>query len=727
MRETLELFAATPKGMESLLADELTSLGAEHLTRVRAGVEFSGTLETAYRVCLWSRLANRLLMPITRFMAKTPDELYAGIQQIDWATHLPADGTLAVDFNITRSRIKHSQFAALKVKDAIVDQFREKFGKRPGVDTERPDLRINVYLVKNEARVSLDLSGESLHRRGYRVEGGAAPMKENLASAILIRAGWPAISAKGGHLIDPMCGSGTLLIEAALMAADIAPGLLRRYFGFLGWLGHDAALWQSLCEEAQQRREQGISNMPRIQGSDINAKAVALAKGNVKRAGLENYIGIVHEKMQDAEPTGPFPGLLLTNPPYGERMGGRDDLHLLYRQLGQVINTRFAAWQVGIFTCTPHLMRDIGLYAAKNFVLYNGALECQLFVYYPHGESTVGTGAAPSVTSVLNGAGDLGGAPMLANRLRKNLKHLGKWAKRNDISCYRLYDADLPEYALAIDLYQAEKTWVHVQEYQAPSSIDPVKAADRLRDALVTIRQVLEIPSEQLFFKQRRRQKGAAQYEKYDQRGEFHTVREGDARCRVNFSDYLDTGLFLDHRVTRDMIRNMAKGKRFLNLFAYTGVATVQAALGGATSTTTVDMSATYLDWAERNMKLNRFSGSEHRFVQANCIEWIKEQRSDSRARYDLIFLDPPTFSTSKRMDKTFDVQRDHVELLRDTARLLSPDGVLVFSNNFQKFKMDYDALAELDIRDITKQTIPEDFARHPKIHSCWLISRKNT
>lgn len=321
------------------------------------------------------------------------------------------------------------------------------------------------------------------------------------------------------------------------------------------------------------------------------------------------------------------------------------------------------------------------------------------------------------------------GAGMLANRLRKNLKHLDRWRKRQQIHCYRLYDADMPEYALAIDVYESadneELRWVHVQEYEAPKKIDVEKTKKRLQAALAVILEVLEIPEKQLFLKVRRQQKGLAQYEKLANSRDFVEVIEGGNRFQVNFRNYLDTGLFLDHRITRDLLCKLAAGQSFLNLFAYTGSATVYAARGGATSSLTVDMSHTYLDWARRNMALNGFEGTQHEYIQADCIEWLG--KAEKKYRFDLIFLDPPGFSSSKRMHSTFDVQRDHVRLLQNTVRLLSPNGILIFSNNRRQFKLDRAALTELQIENISRATLPKDFERNPKIHNCWKIQRQAT
>jgi 23S rRNA (guanine2445-N2)-methyltransferase / 23S rRNA (guanine2069-N7)-methyltransferase len=724
----MRFFGTAPKGIAPVLVDELRALGASGVAESRAGVSFEGSLELAYRACLWSRTANRILMPLAEFRAPTPEALYDGVRAIRWSEHLDASGTLAVDFNASLSRITHTHYGALKVKDAIVDQFRDSVGVRPSVDLRRPDIRINVYVHRNQAALSLDLAGDSLHRRGYRGEGVAAPLKENLAAAILLRAGWSEIAKAGGSLVDPMCGSGTLPIEAAWIAADIAPGLMREYFGFLKWKGHDADLWERLADEARQRRERGVAGLPAIVGFDANRDAVRVALSNVDMAGLRGRIHIERRELAKLEPPrGARTGLVVVNPPYGERIGDLKALAPLYASLGDILKQRFQGWRAAVFTGNPDLAKGIGLRARRIHKLYNGAIECRLlhFDVQPSWFSThhEDRGATPPKPTAPE---DLGpGAQMFANRLRKNLKELRRWAERERISCYRVYDADMPEYALAIDVYEGEHRWVHAQEYEAPKTIDPAKAESRLREALAMIPEVMDIPPAQLFLKVRRRQKGSAQYEKLSQEQKFCQVREADCTFLVNFTDYLDTGLFLDHRLTRRLIREHAKGRRFLNLFAYTGTATVYAAKGGASCTTTVDMSNTYLAWARRNLALNGYSGREHEFVQADCLEWPHDQAAHKWGkRYGLIFLDPPTFSSSKRMQKTFDVQRDHVPLIRDTVALLEPGGVLIFSNNYRKFKMDFDQLPGLHIEDVTQATIPKDFARNPRIHNCWKITR---
>lgn len=313
------------------------------------------------------------------------------------------------------------------------------------------------------------------------------------------------------------------------------------------------------------------------------------------------------------------------------------------------------------------------------------------------------------------------GALMVSNRLRKNSKQMKRWLKQEQIHCYRLYDADMPEYAVAVDVYEGENRWVHMQEYEAPKSVDPIKAQQRLDEAVKAVCDVLDINQKQLFLKVRRQQKGKSQYEKLAANKQFYKVVEAGHQFLVNFEDYLDTGLFLDHRITRRILGQMAENTSFLNLFAYTGSATVYAAVGGALKTMTVDMSNTYLDWAKCNMTLNHFDGAQHQFVQANCLEWL--DAAVGMHQYDLIFLDPPSFSASKRMKQTFDVQRDHVALIQKTMKLLTPGGYLVFSNNLKRFKLDYEKLKNFNISDITKSTIPKDFERNQRIHQCFKIS----
>ena len=735
---TYELFASTPKALEDILADELKSLGITHTKTTIAGVSFQGDLETAYRACLWSRTANRIFLVLSHFSVKSQEDLYQGIAKINWSEHLRPDGSFAVTFSAKNSEaINNSHFGALKVKDAIVDQLRKKFAQRPTIDTDRPDIRINVYLHGEKAQLSLDLSGESLHRRGYRDTSVSAPIKQNLAAAMLLRCGWPALAKQGGTLLDPMCGSGTLLLEAAMMAADIAPGLLRDYYGFLGWQKHDAGCWQKLIDEAEKRRWLGLAKkMPIIVGFDQDRQTVNAALGHIANAGLRGKIHIERRDITDAKPAEAWqPGLVICNPPYGERLGDEQQTAELYKQFGETLKAQFMGWKAAIIISNPELGFRLGIRSQKPITLYNGALECRLLrftieekaFFIPKAQTQeerieLATSGGPVAEQDTPAAS----AEMFANRLQKNLKKWSKWAKQNHVSCYRVYDADLPEYAVAVDVYQGEQTWVNVQEYEPPKSIDQHKADQRLAGVMAEIPGVFGIARENVFLKIRRRQRKTEQYEKFGELGRFHVVEEGGCQLRVNFEDYLDTGLFLDHRPIRMLIQQQAKGKRFLNLFAYTGSATVHAAVGGAALTTTVDMSNTYLAWAKANMALNnQVDENRHQFIQADCLEWLaNESQQAYKRQYDLIFLDPPTFSNSKRMDDVFDIQADHVELINNALALLAKGGILYFSTNFRRFKFDQTAFADYTVTDMGQASLPEDFARNPKIHYCWSIKK---
>ncbi|MGH8042788.1 MAG: bifunctional 23S rRNA (guanine(2069)-N(7))-methyltransferase RlmK/23S rRNA (guanine(2445)-N(2))-methyltransferase RlmL [Rudaea sp.] len=707
----MDFFATCPKGLEYLLVDELKTLGATDVHEALAGVHFGGELDTGFRACLWSRLASRVLMPIAEFAAADGDALYAGALAIDWNAHLIADATFAVDAVGSTSGITNTQFAALRIKDAIVDQFREKTGQRPDVDTQQPALRVNLVLRRGRAIVSVDLAGAALHQRGYRQGTGRAPLKENLAAAMLLRAGWPAIHAAGGGLVDPLCGSGTLLIEAMLMAADVAPGLRRECWGFSGWRGFDAALWKAVHDDAQVRASVGLQSLkPVFFGFDHDPTVLNEAKRNAQQALLSGFVHLGRQSLEHLHRPHELaaPGLVICNPPYGERMGGDENITALYRLLGEKLKTEFPGWRASIITSDERLGRAIGLRAEKHYKLYNGALECVLLNFDLRPQDAPRAEPKPLST----------GAQMVKNRIEKNFRHLRKIAAREGVECWRVYDADLPEYAAAIDIYGEH---LHIQEYQAPASIDENLARTRWRELVRAAGEALGVPRERVALKQRRRGKGGERYGKLDERGEFLEMGEGGLKFLVNLHDYLDTGLFLDHRPLRVHVRELTRGKRFLNLFCYTGSVSAYAAAGGASETVSVDLSQTYLDWAARNLALNGFDQAQHRLVWADALGYLQTHS----VMFDVIFVDPPTFSNSKRAED-FDVQRDHVRLLKLCGERLLPGGLILFSNNFRRFKLDEAALEDFAIREISPETIAFDFARNPRIHRAWELRLKS-
>ena len=721
----LRFLASSPRGLADLLAQELTACGALQVRERSTGVAFSGTLESAYRACLWSRIANRVFLELTEFEARDAEEFYAAVRRIDWAAHFKPGATLACDFSGRHPAITHTHFGALKLKDGIVDALRAATGARPDIARERPDVRLHAHAHGTHITVALDLAGESLHRRSYRGAAGEAPLKENVAAGVLLRARWDKLAAEGAELLDPLCGSGTLVIEAALIAADRAPALTREYFGFLGWRGHDAPLWERLRAEARARARPASEVSATLRGRDRDPQAIRTARDNANHAGVGELVRLEVGALRDAAPlaerTPSRPGLLATNPPYGVRLDDLEAARAVHRELGLVLRERFAGWQAAVLTGSPALGLELGLRAHRTHTLWNGSIECRLLRIEVRAESEREVGTLGKGIAHLK---DTPGARMFANRLTKNLKRLRGWARRSGVSCYRLYDADMPEYAFAIDLYRTldpEQDWLYVQEYAAPAEIEREAVQRRRGEVLATLPEATGVPAERIRVRTRRRTPRGEQYEKVGERETFHVVAEGGLRFRVNFDDYLDTGLFLDHRITRARLREAARDRSFLNLFAYTGTASVYAAAGGARASVSVDLSRTYLEWTRENLALNGFSGPAHALVQADCREWLAEVARRPQ-RFDLIFLDPPTFSNSKRMAGVLDVERDHPALIDAAARLLAPEGLLVFSTNAQRFRLADELAARFAVVDISAATLPEDFARNPRIHRCYEI-----
>ena len=706
-----QLFATTSRGFEELLKVELTELGAQEAKVVQGGVHYQADDETLYRTLLWSRLASRILFPLIETKIYSDLDLYAAVSGFNWLAQFDERVTFFVDFNGTNQEIRHTQFGAMRVKDGIVDYFERQGKTRPDVDKIQSDVRIHAYLNRENLVISLDLSGEALHLRGYREDAGQAPLRETLAAAIVMRSGWQA----GSPLVDPMCGSGTLLIEAAQMEAKIAPQLYRLHWGFDFWKLHNQSAWEKVKNEAIELAEEKQSEIqPHFYGFDLDHRVLKKAQKNAQNAGVSHLI-----KWQQGDvaalknPSLNEVGTVICNPPYGERLGTTPALIALYSVFGQRLKKEFCGWNVSVFSSESTLLDCLRMRARRQFKAKNGPLDCVQKNYQvserKSDESTAENELEFNRTSEV--------ATDFANRLQKNIKKISKWAKQQGLDAYRLYDADLPEYNLAVDRYA---DYIVVQEYAAPKNIDENKARQRLVDAVTATLHVTGVETNKLILKVRQKQKGTNQYEKLANKGEYFYVNEYGVQLWVNLTDYLDTGLFLDHRLTRKMIGELAKGKDFLNLFAYTGSATVHAALGGAESTTTIDMSNTYLNWAEQNLILNDIEGKQHKLIQVDCLQWLEK----CDRQFDLIFVDPPTFSNSKRMEESWDVQRDHVKLMSNLKRVLSNNGTIVFSNNKRGFKMNLVALEELGLSavEISHKTLPLDFERNKQIHNCWMI-----
>lgn len=721
MTSKFSCYATCARGVEDLLERELLEQGVSASRKSVGVIYFSADHRQLYAICLWSRVASRvffeLLAAADSLEINSELTLYSQVRELAWELHIDESLTIAVDFSGENRAINNTQYGAMRVKDAVVDRLREATGVRPDVARNDPDIRIQARLHKDKLQIGLDLSGGGLHRRGYRLEQGAAPLRENLAAAILMRSAWGERASAYEALVDPMCGSATFLIEAAMMSAARAPGLFRSDFGFRKWKLYRAEIWQEVLEQARERYEQGKRSMPIFVGADADPRMVKIAQANIQRAELSQFITVIEGDLS-APVQLPQPvakGLLICNPPYGERMGEIEQLREQYFELARYAKRYFSYWQLAVFTGNRELAQEMRMRPKKVNKLSNGAIACELLQYDVQPESQQ---RLRSDKQVIDPATLSEGAKMVFNRLNKNKRKLEAWAAQVPTNAYRVYDADLPEYAAAIDLYDNQ---IHVQEYVAPKSIAKEDASRRFRELLMACSAAFNKPTESLVVKHRKINKGMSQYEKQASDEQSISVFEGKAKFWVNLKDYLDTGLFLDHRILRKMIQEQARGKRFLNLFCYTGSITVAAGLGQAQATVSVDMSKTYLNWAERNLELNHLNKERHTLVQADCFTWLAQCREG----FDLIVMDPPSFSNSKRMDRVLDIQKDHVSLIKRCMDLLSADGTLYFSNNLRGFKLNRGDLERFAIEDISAQTIDLDFKRNNKIHRCYCIRHK--
>lgn len=766
--EPPRLTARTLGGIEWVLAKELVALGALDLRVGRRTIEFSAPLglerEVLYRSVLECRTAIRVLEPLGRFRVDSPESLYTAMQQIDWTEQLKVSDTLRVDAAIHDTFLTHSLYAAQVVKDAIVDQLRTPSGKRPDVSLRGASLRLALHLVGNVATIYRDAAGRSLHQRGWRTGEVEAPLSEVLAAGILAIAGWwqpsplkamdcfcPVLpmsphegaTAESGQpwlgqtpakgqkamdgfcpvLLDPMCGSGTLVIEGATIAAGMAPGLWRarrRGHGFFRFRDCDRELADRLVAELEARVRPVPSGA--LFASDLDLTAVEAAKACAHSAGVFDSISFAQKHFEEVVPPSE-PGLIVTNPPYGERLPLPRAAAIL-RRLGDWLVARCGGWQAAILTADTPAIKQFGLRTTARVPLMNGPIACRLLeVEIRKRERMIEETATPSapIGEKKRGIDDQLGD--FRRRLAKRFKHLAKWARRQNLEAFRVYDRDIPEIPLAIDWYAG---WLHAAEYDRPherTEIEHEVWLDRMVEAAAS---ELGVPPGRSFLKARRRQRGTSQYEKVAERKAVLTVREGDLAFEVNLSDYVDTGLFLDHRTTRSLVRGDAAGKRVLNLFSYTGAFSVYAAAGDARETVSVDLSNTYLDWTRTNLARNGFTDAgRHRTVRDEARAYLLHRARRGEAPYDLVVVDPPTFSRSAKSEVPWDIERDHAELLGLVADNLAPDGVVYFSTNFRRFHLATDALAaRYAIREITNRTIPEDF-RDRRPHRAWRLVRK--
>jgi 23S rRNA (guanine2445-N2)-methyltransferase / 23S rRNA (guanine2069-N7)-methyltransferase len=745
----MDLIATATFGLEAIVARELEALGYSAKIIQAGRILFEGDAAAVCRANLWLRTAERVLVRVGEFDALDFGTLFDATFALPWEDWIAADDEFPVSGRSVRSQFTSVPACQKIVKKAIVEKLRAAHRVEQLPETG-PKRSIEIALLNNRATLTIDTTGPGLHKRGYRTLVGQAPLKETLAAAMVLLSYW----RPERPLVDPFCGSGTIPIEAAMIGRNIAPGL-RRSFAAETWPRISAALWETARQEA---RDAALPDLPqRIVGTDIDEAALRLARIHAQQAGLSEQVHFERRDFRELASKGEH-GCLICNPPYGERMGQRPEVEALYRAMPDVFR-RLKTWSFYVLTAYPSFERLVGQPASRRRKLYNGPIECTYYQFYgpkpgrpvetsSEGPSTAATeivatqepAAAgidappadadsprrepqPSVKPQSIGpafgglsAKALEQAELFRRRLEKRIHHLRRWPTKQGITCFRLYERDIPEVPLVVDRYE---DYLHIAEFERPHEHTPAEHADWLDLMQRTAGEICAVPLTNVFLKRWQPPQGD---ERPGAKPAVATVSEGGLRFEVNLSDYLDAGLFLDQRIARSMVRELAAGKHFLNLFAYTGSFTVYAAAGGAVSTISVDISNAYLDWTRRNMALNGFRGAEHQFWRGDAVQFLQSQ--GHRPRFDLAMLAPPAFSNSKSLDESWDIQRDHAALLNRVLELMTPGGTILFSTNLRRFKLAEAEIRGAKLREISKQTVPPDF-RNTRIHRCWRLVRE--
>jgi 23S rRNA (guanine2445-N2)-methyltransferase / 23S rRNA (guanine2069-N7)-methyltransferase len=741
-----ELIATAASGTEAIVKRELADLGYTARTTTPGRLLFRGDAAAICRTNLWLRVAERILIRVGSFPAADFDALFDGTMALPWEQWLPRDAEFPVRGRSHRSQLSSVPACQRSVKRAIVERLR-KAHRTESLPETGALYSIEISLRDDVATLTLDTTGIGLHKRGYRPLVGEAQLRETLAAAMVQLSFW----RPGRVLADPFCGTGTIPIEAALIGRNIAPGM-RRPFACEAWPTFDAAAWRLAREKARDAVLPTLTE--RLLAYDIDGETLSLARYHAQQASVADDIHWQQRPFSELRAKAEY-GCIVTNPPYGERMGDDREIVDLYQSFPLVLR-RLPTWSHYILSSRPDLEDLVGQRAARRRKLYNGPLECTYYQFYgprPPRDGMARSGDDPSLPPAdeslessqreerefepaprnppenmpIERTPAFGGlqesatrqAEEFANRLRNRARHFRRWPTKRGITCFRLYERDVPHVPLVVDRYEEA---LHIAEFSRPHDRSPAQHADWLDLMARTAAKVLEVPRDGVFIKFRDRQRGDEQYGRVDERGARFVVHEGGLKFVVNLSDYVDTGLFLDHRNTRQMVRERSTGKQVLNLFSYTGSFTVYAAAGGAVSTTTVDKSSTYTDWARENLELNGFAGPVHNIVRSDIQSFLDGLGPSEK--WDLAVVDPPTFSNTKGLEVDWDVQRDHAALLQQLAAHIIAGGVVYFSTNFRRFKLDEAALGDYTVRDITRQTIPEDF-RNERIHKCWLLTRR--
>ena len=736
--EKLRLIAACAFGLEALIKRELIALGYQPHVVQPGRVAFEGDWADVCRANIHLRVADRVLIEVQTFDAPDFEALFETIKAHDYSRFIPADAKFPVTGKTRLSQLTSLPAVQRSTKRAVVESMKQFHGTKELPETGET-YKIEVALLKDVATITIDTTGSSLHKRGYRKLAGPAPIKETLAAAMVDLSVWKP----DRPLLDPFCGTGTIPIEAALAGLRIAPGI-NRDFASTRWTQIQRNSWNDAVSEALDLQDN--ETQLEIEGFDIDAESLEMARYHAKLAGVENQIVFGQRAFEDTLSDREY-GCFITNPPYGERLQGEQltELRSLYQQFPAVLQ-QLPTWSLFVITSMLDFEKIVQKKANRRRKLFNGRLECTYFQYlgprpprpgFGQGvgqepamganqtevktpEKSAATIAAPVFAGLQ--AKDHEQAEIFSRRLAKRARHLRRWPTRRGITCYRIYERDVPEIPLVVDRYDDA---LHITEYERPHERDLARHSAWLELMKETAAETLEVPIEKVHLKSRHKRSKGDQYEKVADAQQTKQVTENGLKFWINLSDYVDTGLFLDHRVTRQMIREQSDGKSVLNLFAYTGSFTVYAAAGGAAATTTVDLSKNYLQWAQRNLELNSLYSPQHEYIAQDCAQFVDEAVASGKRKYDIVIIDPPTYSNSKRLDDDWNVQTGHADLLNATGKLLNPNGVIYFSTNFRKFKLHDDCLSKFSIQEISKQTVPEDF-RNRRIHRCWKLASTN-
>lgn len=732
MNDSFDILAATTFGLESVAAHELRQLGYEAKGHATGRVQFRGDALAVARANLWLRTADRVLIRVAQFPCADFDTLFETVKSLPWEKWVPPDFAFPVNGRSVRSTLTSVPACQRTVKKGIVDRLMAAHRTSTLPETG-PTVSIEIALLHDVATITLDTSGAGLHKRGYRPMVGEAALKETLAAGLVQLSVW----RPDRPLIDPFCGTGTIAIEAALWGMGLPPGI-HREFDAEQWPGmHDA--WRAARDEARSvtPRDLGFA----IHASDIDDRALDFARQAAKLAGVDRSIHFKKMPFERLESKAEH-GCIITNPPYGVRLGEEAEIERLYRSMPVVLRG-LPTWSFHILTGRLDLEQIFGQQATRRRKFYNSRIECWYFSFLgpkpplvrpetdhrddhidspPNDSEPEQPPLAPPPPVPAPAFGGLRERDLREIRdfgacLAKNVRHLRRYPSRG-ITCYRVYERDQVDVPIIIDVYEGR---VHIAEYEREHSRSMAQQADWWDAVRETVAATVGVPVNQVYAKEKHRQRGLTQHEKQAESGESIVVQEGGLKFEVNLRDYIDTGLFLDHRLTRAMVRDQACGKRFLNLFCYTGAFTVYAAAGGAASTCSVDLSHTYLDWARRNLELNGLWSPRHALVRSDVMEWLR--RHPRTPSYDLAVVDPPTFSNSKSTQEDWEVAEGHSALLSLLLPLMSPGGVIYFSTNYRRFKLDEESLTRMGAnwREISQQTVPPEY-RNTRIHRCWRI-----